>query len=302
MPLGIDGFTYADLHRPSRLRDLHDQFCARVAADDPALWALWDAYRTAPEDVTSPIERSDLIVRMAPHLSRFVATLFSVGDAFGELIRDTERLEPLFRFKIDFVRKRALPLVKGGTHVALSSHDVAAVEELLRPWTHLDPEQALAMAGCALLDREAAARAEGSDAEKTDIAATVDALKRWCAHALHDPAYRSWVIFRFPETLDYFNLVQVQRPRPDLPEAMLGPDARLRRRDGFTVDGSALDPARERQRNPLLRAVPRARQGLVLEGAARQGGTDRLEPARHRAARLPAGREDFRNAHGAEVR
>jgi NADPH-dependent glutamate synthase beta subunit-like oxidoreductase/NAD(P)H-flavin reductase len=50
---------------------------------------------------------------------------------------------------------------------------------------------------------------------------------------LHDPAYREWVIFRFPETLDYFNLVQVQRPRPDLPEAMLGPDARLRRRDGF---------------------------------------------------------------------
>src|SRR5215208_7205662 len=92
MPLGIDGFTYADLYRPSRLRDLHDQFCARVAADDPALWALWDAYRTAPETVTSPIERSDLIVRMAPHLSRFIATLFRVGDAFGALINDTERL------------------------------------------------------------------------------------------------------------------------------------------------------------------------------------------------------------------
>ena len=66
MPLGIDGFTYADLYRPSRLRDLHDLFCSRVAADDPALWSEWDAYRTAPQTVTSPIERSDLIVRMAP--------------------------------------------------------------------------------------------------------------------------------------------------------------------------------------------------------------------------------------------
>jgi NADPH-dependent glutamate synthase beta subunit-like oxidoreductase/NAD(P)H-flavin reductase len=235
MPLGIDGFTYADLYRPSRLRDLHDRFCARVAADDPALWALWDAYRTAPATVTSPIERSDLIVRMAPHLSRFVATLFSVGDAFGALIRDTERLEPLFRFKIDFVRKRALPLVKGGKHVALSAGDVATVDELTRPWTHLDRERAVAMAGCALLDRETAARDAGSDQEKVDIAATADALKRWCAHYLHDPAYKSWVIFRFPETLDYFNLVQVQRPRPDLPEAMLGPDAKLRRRDGFKL-------------------------------------------------------------------
>jgi hypothetical protein len=37
----------------------------------------------------------------------------------------------------------------------------------------------------------------------------------------------------FPETLDYWNLVDVQRPEPQLPEAMRGPDWRLRRRDGF---------------------------------------------------------------------
>jgi NAD(P)H-flavin reductase/NADPH-dependent glutamate synthase beta subunit-like oxidoreductase len=43
------------------------------------------------------------------------------------------------------------------------------------------------------------------------------------------------VIFRFPETLDYMHLVQVQRPRPELPEAMIGPDDRLRRRDGFKL-------------------------------------------------------------------
>src|SRR5215204_3443080 len=112
MPLGIAGFTSADLYQPSRLRDLHDVFCARVAADDPALWAQWDAYRTAPDTVPSPIERSDLIVRMAPHLSRFVAALFAVGDAAGVMVEQTSRLDPLFRFKIDFVRKRALPLVK----------------------------------------------------------------------------------------------------------------------------------------------------------------------------------------------
>jgi NAD(P)H-flavin reductase/NADPH-dependent glutamate synthase beta subunit-like oxidoreductase len=235
MPMGIDGFIYADLYQPSRLRDLHDVFCARVAADDPDLWTLWDRYRTAPETVTSPIERSDLIVRMAPHLSRFVATLFGVGDAAAALIDGTARLEPLFRFKIDFVRKRALPLIKGGVHVAPSPQDEAIVEALVRPWAHLDPEQSIAMAGCDLLDREAAARERGSEQEKLTIVATVDALKRWCAARLHDPAYRSWVVFRFPETLDYFNLVQVQRPRADMPEAMLGPDSRLRRRDGFKL-------------------------------------------------------------------
>ena len=235
MPLGIDGFTYADLYQPSRLRELHEIFCARVAADDPSLWAEWDAYRTVPESVTSPIERSDLIVRMAPHLSRFVTALFRIASASDELVERTHRLEPLFRFKIDFVRKRALPLVKGGARVALQADDVAIVEQLIRPWTDLDPEQAIATAGCALLDREAVTRASGTDDEKADVAATADALKRWCAVRLHDPAYKSWVVFRFPETLDYFNLVHVQRPRPDLPEAMLGPDSLLRRRDGFKL-------------------------------------------------------------------
>ncbi len=235
MPLGIAEFTYADLYQPSCLRDLHDLFCKRVAAEDPSLWAAWDVYRTAPESVTSPIERSDLIVRMAPHLSRFVAALFNVGDAAAGVMSTTASLEPLFRFKIDFVRKRALPLVKGGTRVTPTAGDLATVRELARPWAHLDHEQAIAMAGCGLLDREAAAREQGSEQEKAEIAATVDALKRWCAACLHDHDYKSWVIFRFPETLDYFNLVHVQRPRPDLPEAMLGPDSRLRRRDGFAL-------------------------------------------------------------------
>ena len=34
MSLGIAGFSYADLFQPSRLRDLHDAFCARDAADE----------------------------------------------------------------------------------------------------------------------------------------------------------------------------------------------------------------------------------------------------------------------------
>ena len=50
MPLGIEGFTYADLHAPDRLRDLYDEFCRQTAEFDPALWAEWDAYRAAPDD------------------------------------------------------------------------------------------------------------------------------------------------------------------------------------------------------------------------------------------------------------
>ena len=235
MPLGIDGFTYADLHSADRLRDLYDAFCADIAARDTALWADWDAYRSAPDATRPPIEVSHLIVRMAPHVSRFVVQLFNVGESARSIDDYTNQLDPLFRFKADFVRKRALPLVKGGVHVALDPADEAVVMQLEAPFAHLDQELAIATAGCDLLDREAAAKGTGDAAGAARIATQLDALKRWCAACLHHPGYRPWVIFRFPETLDYMNLVPVQRPRPDLPQAMLGPDDRLRRRDGFKL-------------------------------------------------------------------
>ena len=235
MPLGIEGFTYADLYAPSRLRDLHDEFCRQAAEADPALWAEWQAYRTAPDEPRPAPVVSDLLVRMAPHVSRFVGRLFQVEMPAGEVRAETHELDPLFRFKMDFVRKRALPLVKGGAHVAHDPADAAVVNRLVAPFSNLDGERAVAAAGCALLDREATVRESGSDAVKAAVAAEVDALKRWCASRLHDPMFRGWVTLRFPETMDYQNLVQVQRPRADLREAMIGPDRLLRRRDGFTL-------------------------------------------------------------------
>ena len=86
-----------------------------------------------------------------------------------------------------------------------------------------DFELALARAGCGLLDLE-----------KTDKAAAtpaIDAMKRWCAARVHDRAYRSWVVFRFPENLDYWHLVETEH-RLDV---MFGPEWRQRRRDGFTL-------------------------------------------------------------------
>src|SRR5581483_4627562 len=38
-----------------------------------------------------------------------------------------------------------------------------------------------------------------------------------------------------PETIDYWHLVDVRRPDAALNEAMIGPDGRLRRRDGFKL-------------------------------------------------------------------
>jgi NAD(P)H-flavin reductase/NADPH-dependent glutamate synthase beta subunit-like oxidoreductase len=242
MPLGVEGFTYADLYSPARLKDLYDRFCRDVAAADPAFWAEWDGYRAAPDAARSPVEVSDLVVRMAPHVSRFVQALFDVEDSARDVKTRTADLDELFRFKVDFVRKRSLPLVKGGAHVHRTPADMGVVDGLAAAFPGLDRERAIAAAGCQLLDRETALRAEGAEADKAAVTADIDALKRWCASCLHDPAYKEWVIFRFPETLDYQHLVQVQRPRAELPESMIGPDAKLRRRDGFALTDGRYTP------------------------------------------------------------
>src|SRR6185436_4816447 len=232
-PLGLDGFTFADLHQPARLRDLHQRFVEGVKSTEPELWTQWQQYREIPESLTR-IARGNLVVAMAPHVSRFVSALFGVGADADALIAATRAYDVLFRFKIDFVRRRALPLLKAGAHVEATAEDHALADAILngaasgvsRTGAH-DAEMRIAAYGCSLLDREAT--------DKAAVTPEIESLKRWCAAHIHDPRYRGWVVFRFPENLDYDHLVHVQRPDPKLPEEMFGPDEKLRRREGFRL-------------------------------------------------------------------
>jgi len=242
LALGIPGFSYGDLYRPDQLRRLYERFCEEVERAEPAFWAEWDAYRRAPDGPRTPLELSSLLVRMAPHVSRFVARAFGVEAQAGELQDRTQADDPIYRFKVDFVRRRAVPLVKGGAHPPLSNDDRAVVESLVAAECEQDAERALAKVGCRLLDREAGLTAQASEAERAELGRQIDALKRWCAARLHDPAYRSWVVFRFPEPLDYFKLVPVERPDAQLPHEMIGPSGRLRRRDGFVLTDPRMKP------------------------------------------------------------
>ncbi|HYU80781.1 MAG TPA: FAD-dependent oxidoreductase [Vicinamibacterales bacterium] len=229
--LGIAGFTFADLHQPARLAILYELFCGEARRADPDLWAQWEAHRANPAAL-GPVARSNLIVALAPHVSRFLTRLFSVGPDADKLAAATRVYDDLFRFKIDFVRRRALPLLKTGVHVEATAEDHARVERLS---AGPDPELALARYGCSLLDREEAARAYNSADEKASVAAEIESLKRWCAAHVHDSRFRHWVLFRFPEAIDAMRLVRVVRPDPAMPELMIGPEEKLRRRDGFKL-------------------------------------------------------------------
>src|SRR6186997_1896567 len=108
---------------------------------------------------------------MAPHVSRFISALFGVGKDAEALIAATRAYDVLFRFKIDFVRRRALPLLKAAAHVEATADDHALAEAILNSGASglnsgasgfsgtvqdHDEEMRLAAYGCSLLDREAA--------------------------------------------------------------------------------------------------------------------------------------------------
>jgi hypothetical protein len=63
-PLGVPGYTFADLHKPERLASLYERFCEDIQAADVALWSEWDAYRQAPDASRPPVALSNLLIAM----------------------------------------------------------------------------------------------------------------------------------------------------------------------------------------------------------------------------------------------
>src|SRR6185369_14936993 len=108
------------------------------------LWADWDAYRRTPDTPPPPVALSNLLIAMAPHLSRFVKRLFDVDVPASAIAASTRAQDDLFRFKVDFVRRRVLPLLKNGAHITSTPEDDAIVEALIASQSIADRELAIA--------------------------------------------------------------------------------------------------------------------------------------------------------------
>ena len=235
--LGIAGFAYSDLYKSDRLKELLDIFDCEVASANPQLFAAWDDYRNHPEKSRTPQEISAMLVAIAAQLSQFLTRLFGIESEVDALTAATADQNPVFRFKVDFVRRRVIPNLKKiarPSDLELLEMEIGQLRErtIQKVGRQLDPELATAMAAVDLMN-----------AEKTgEPAPALESLKQWCAEHLHDSDYRHWVSFRFPEAIDHFNLVQLERPNEDMPEQAFGPDERLRRRDGFKLTDGRMVP------------------------------------------------------------
>src|SRR5689334_21088717 len=157
--LGIEGFTYTDLYKSERLKELLDVFDCEVAAANPELFATWDHYRNHPEKPRSAPEISALLVAMADQVSQFLTRLFVIASEVDALASATAAQNPVLRFKIDFVRRCVIPALKkiappGDPQLLESAIKNLRQQAAKKTGSVLDDDLATAMAAVDLMQSE----------------------------------------------------------------------------------------------------------------------------------------------------
>ncbi len=176
-PLGEPGFSYQDLHREDRLADLDRAFLESLDRDDPSLGARLRAYRESPAAL-DPLSRSRLLVQTARLLSLFIARLFGIEEAWRRQAESAGPEAVLFRFRRDFLLRRAvktkLPEDLPAVDLAPLRAAAAALERELHPelpWDS-DPELATSRMVSGLLDLEADFIAALRQRKKPEVSAS----------------------------------------------------------------------------------------------------------------------------------
>ncbi len=114
-----------------------------------------------PGKTRAPQEISALLVAMAAHVSQFLTRLFGIANEVDALTAATADQNPVFRFKVDFVRRRVIPSLKKNSAPAdpqvleAQSEELRAEAERKRA-RKLDAEMATAMAAVDLMQAERA--------------------------------------------------------------------------------------------------------------------------------------------------
>jgi NADPH-dependent glutamate synthase beta subunit-like oxidoreductase/NAD(P)H-flavin reductase len=237
--LGIDGFTYKDLYSPTRLGKLAEVFYAELEFADAELHQALTAYVEARGAGYEQKRESEILIGAAPHLSSFVARLFDVERERARQIESVKEQDPIWTFKF-FIARRALKKFTADEAAALDAEQLEAQLQELRRTAFTDAledddELGIARLTARLLELEK--QLEKKDDADEPVIANLRLIEAWAAaHATQANArerVRGWASFHFPHQLDYQNLVQIERPRADIPEMMRGLDENLRRRDGF---------------------------------------------------------------------
>lgn len=263
-PLGIAGFCYGDLYDPVRLRELAETFDRTLAVEDPGTFQTLLAGRRGE---LSSSEYSQMLLKVAPHLSQFLTRLFGITSQYqAQSAQIRSEFATVFAFKNTIV-KRALRF----SSQDLESWDRNALKrkievllQVMSSCSDADPEQALASlaisldqgvkeptdaakAQIATLKQRLASDANASSCFAAELAepelltfarSLLDLIERWSCAAAQDPAWAGvehWLAFKKPKRIDYGHLVEYEVETRDGISVLVGSKAQHRRRDGFAL-------------------------------------------------------------------
>jgi NADPH-dependent glutamate synthase beta subunit-like oxidoreductase/NAD(P)H-flavin reductase len=193
------GHSFEDLYERSGLLRIDASFMRWLREADAALAERLAALRAAPAAVPYK-EEAEFLIALAPHVDRFIATLFGIQEEWEELVESHHRLAPLFRVKRKFVQRRAMLKIKAD-----------AAEALDGPALETQVAQAI---GGAFDELVFAERILAWLADEPAHAAELELAERFSAWAAHTAEgrrrYRGGVLFKPPQRVDPMHLVPVQ--------------------------------------------------------------------------------------------
>ena len=233
MPIFAHGFSAADFYRRDGLVRLDQIFLEQLAAEDTEAHQQLLQAREHPDQV-SRAAASDLMIRIAPALERFIGELFAVQTELAALKGHHSELEPLFRIKREFVQRQAAKKIKP-QEAAEFDGDALFAELQQRLGAPFD-ELAFARQVAHWMQDEAA------------YAEPLGVAQRYSAWAVHTSAgqhrHRDGLLFKVPGSVDPMNLVRpAQWQQEDgVRELRIRPD-HIRRRNGFALTDAGFDLA-----------------------------------------------------------
>ena len=288
------GFSLTDLYHPAGLARIDQAFLAQLAGADTGLAERLGSARAAPAALAAKAE-SELLLAVAPHLEAFISGLFGIGSDLRLLASQHSALAPLYACKRLFVQRRAARAFKAEE---AAGFDADGLRTQLSAEFGGGDQDLVSIDGFELAFATAVTAWQEAEAEN---AARLDLATRYAAWALLSSDGRarhaSGILFKAPQKVDPQHLVHLDQVDHHGAPAFQTPPGHIRRREGFALTDPGMDLRRGLDQVHYCIFCHNQGKDSCAKGLKEKDGNYRKSPVRRDPRGLPAGREDFGDAH-----